>query len=73
MVGHGHDGHDAAAPGDNAGHGGHLGPQGWLAMVDQTQCDRLADELEVARATAGSNARLDRNRGSLNPPHGKSI
>jgi hypothetical protein len=47
----GHD-HDAAAPDDNAGHGGHLGPQGWVAMVDQTQCERLTNELEVARATA---------------------
>ena len=44
--------HDSAAPDDNAGHGGHLGPQGWVAMVDQAQCDRLTDELEVARATA---------------------
>ena len=45
-------GHDAAAPDDNSGHGGHLGPQGWVAMVDQGECDRLASELDVARETA---------------------
>lgn len=50
MVGHGH-AHDAAAPDDNAGHGGHLGPQGWKAMVDVAQCEQLTAELELAKAT----------------------
>ena len=43
-------GHDAAAPGDSGGHGGHVGPQPWLAMTDQAQCDKLGQELEQARA-----------------------
>jgi hypothetical protein len=42
----------AAAPDDNGGHGGHAGPQPWVAMVDQGQCVRLAEELELARETA---------------------
>ncbi len=42
------------ASGDPAasGHGGHVGPQPWVAMTDPTQCQRLADELALARATA---------------------
>jgi hypothetical protein len=50
--GHGHDSSDAAAPDDNGGHGGHAGPQPWVAMVDQGDCVRLARELEQARAIA---------------------
>jgi hypothetical protein len=49
-VGHGH-AHDAA-PGDSGGHGGHVGPQPWVAMTDQAQCDQLAEELELARSVA---------------------
>lgn len=37
---------------DGSGHGGHVGPQPWVAMTDQRQCDRLADELALARKTA---------------------
>lgn len=37
---------------DNGGHGGHLGPQPWVAMTDQAECDRLAAELERSRAVA---------------------
>ena len=44
--------HDAVAPDDNGGHGAHLGPQGWVAMVNQTECDRLTDEIVLARQTA---------------------
>ncbi|MBM3662441.1 MAG: hypothetical protein FJW94_06050 [Actinobacteria bacterium] len=57
-VGHGaHGSHgsspvDAAAPDDNGGHGGHAGPQPWTAMIDQSECVRLAEELELARDTA---------------------
>lgn len=50
-VGHGH-GHDPASGDDNGGHGGHVGPQPWKAMIDQGQCDQLADELALARETA---------------------
>lgn len=31
---------------------GHVGPHTWRAMVDEVACDRLADELAEARATA---------------------
>ena len=48
-VGGGH-AHDSAAPGDSGGHGGHVGPQPWVAMTDQAQCDKLAEELELARS-----------------------
>lgn len=48
-VGGGH-GHDSSAPGDSGGHGGHIGPQPWVAMTDQAQCDKLAEELELARS-----------------------
>lgn len=37
---------------DGSGHGGHVGPQPWVAMTDQAQCDQLADELDLARETA---------------------
>ena len=40
------------APDDNAGHGGHLGPQPWTAMTDQAECDQLNDELAQAKAVA---------------------
>ena len=43
---------NAAAPDDNHGHGGHAGPQPWVAMVDQDQCVTLSKELELARTTA---------------------
>jgi hypothetical protein len=42
----------AAAPDDNHGMGGHLGPQTWHAMTDQAQCDQLNSELALARDTA---------------------
>ena len=48
-VGGGHS-HDSAAPGDSGGHGGHVGPQPWVAMTDQAQCDQLAEELDLARS-----------------------
>ena len=51
QVGGDHD-HDPSAPDDNDGHGAHLGPQAWLAMVDADQCAQLAEELEVAREVA---------------------
>jgi hypothetical protein len=57
-AGHTHGGGEAddagstAAPDDNHGMGGHLGPQPWHAMTDQAQCDQLARELELARDTA---------------------
>ena len=54
-AGHGaHGGHavDTAAPDDNGGHGGHAGPQPWTAMVDPSECIRLAEELALARETA---------------------
>lgn len=48
-VGGGH-AHSSAAPGDSGGHGGHVGPQPWVAMTDQSQCDKLAEELALARS-----------------------
>ncbi len=42
----------SGAPDDNGGHGGHLGPQPWVAMTDQAQCDQLAAELTRAREVA---------------------
>ncbi len=42
----------AAAPDDNGGHGGHLGPQAWTAMTDQAECDQLASELARTKAVA---------------------
>jgi hypothetical protein len=42
----------AAAPDDNNGMGGHIGPQPWHAMTDDAQCEKLAQELALARATA---------------------
>lgn len=43
----------SAAPDDNAGHGGHAGPQPWIAMTDQRQCVQLAQELQQARDVTG--------------------
>lgn len=37
---------------DGSGHGGHVGPQPWVAMTDQKQCDTLTKELALARKTA---------------------
>jgi hypothetical protein len=37
---------------DNGGHGGHLGPQPWIAMTDQEECDQLKSELDQARSVA---------------------
>jgi hypothetical protein len=45
-------GASAAAPDDNNGMGGHLGPQPWTAMTDQAQCDQLKAELAQSRDTA---------------------
>jgi len=50
-VGGGHE-HDAAAPDESTGMGGHFGPQSWNAMTDPAQCAALADDLELARDTA---------------------
>jgi hypothetical protein len=42
----------AASGDDTGGHGGHIGPTPWVAMTDRAQCDRLAQELDTARAKA---------------------
>ncbi len=49
--GHGHN-ENAAAPDDNNGMGGHIGPQSWHAMTDEAECAELGEELALARATA---------------------
>lgn len=45
--------------GDHGGEGGeehaHLGPQPWVAMLDQEQCDQLAEEIELAQSVADDN------------------
>ena len=41
-----------SAAGDGSGHGGHVGPQPWVAMTDQELCDQVAEELALARKTA---------------------
>lgn len=51
-AGHSHESGGSAAPDDNNGMGGHLGPQPWHAMTDQAECDALRSELQVARDTA---------------------
>jgi hypothetical protein len=51
MNDHGHEEGSDAAP-DDTGMGGHLGPQPWHAMTDQSQCDALQAELAIARDTA---------------------
>jgi hypothetical protein len=47
-------GHTAAhsVTGDDTGHGGHMGPTGWVPMTDKAQCDKLTQELTQARDTA---------------------
>jgi hypothetical protein len=53
LMGHAHGGNEfSLAPDDNKGMGGHLGPQPWHAMTDQAQCDKLEEELALARDTA---------------------
>jgi len=44
--------HTTGAVDDNGGHGGHLGPQTWVAMTDPAQCAKLSSELDQARTTA---------------------
>jgi hypothetical protein len=51
-VGAAHAASASSAPDDNAGHGGHLGPQPWTAMTDQAECDQLNKELDQARSVA---------------------
>lgn len=51
-VGGSHEHASAAAPDDAGGHGGHVGPQPWIAMTDPEQCDQLSEELDLARETA---------------------
>ena len=53
-AGHDHAGStpSALAPDDNAGHGGHVGPHPWKALIDPEDCKALAAEIEVARETA---------------------
>ena len=47
----GHSAH-AATGDDTEGHGGHFGPQPWVAITDADQCATLQDELDLARETA---------------------
>ena len=37
---------------DGSGHGGHVGPQPWVAMTDQKLCDKTEAEIALARKTA---------------------
>ena len=37
---------------DGSGHGGHVGPQPWVALTDPAQCRQLHRELALARTTA---------------------
>jgi len=46
------DAHAGGAGDDTGGHGGHVGPQPWKAMMDPDQCDRLRSELGQARAVS---------------------
>jgi hypothetical protein len=48
---HAHGASNTAAP-DDTTMGGHLGPQPWHAMTNQSECDALAGELALARETA---------------------
>jgi hypothetical protein len=50
--GHAHGGGSSAAPDDTGGHGGHVGPHPWKALVDKADCDQLRAEIETARQTA---------------------
>lgn len=46
-------GHNHAASGDDTGgHGGHIGPNPWVAMTDPAQCAQLKSELDQARKVA---------------------
>lgn len=51
-VGHAPGSHDAAAPDESTGMGGHFGPQAWNALTDPGQCATVAAELEQARDVA---------------------
>ena len=42
----------SAAPDDTGGHGGHMGPTPWTALIDKNDCATLRAELKVARDTA---------------------
>lgn len=48
-VGHSH---TSGSGDDTGGHGGHVGPQPWKAMVDQSECATLEKELDRAKAVA---------------------
>lgn len=54
LVGKASAGHSAHASSgdDTGGHGGHLGPNQWIAMTDQAECDTLAAEIDRAEQTA---------------------
>jgi len=48
-------GHNHSATGDDTGgHGGHIGPNPWVAMTDKAQCDQLKKELQISRDVAMS-------------------
>jgi len=47
-----HEHSSTSAAGDGSGHGGHVGPQPWVAMTDQKLCDKTKAELALARKTA---------------------
>ena len=44
--------HTSGSGDDTGGHGGHVGPQPWKAMVDQSECATLEKELAQAKAVA---------------------
>jgi hypothetical protein len=44
--------HAATATAQLSGHGGHVGPQPWVALTDPKQCKQLGDELAEAREVA---------------------
>ena len=44
--------HSAVATDDTGGHGGHVGPQPWVALTSKKDCAKLAEELAVARKVA---------------------
>jgi hypothetical protein len=47
----GHGDHESS-DGEDEGHGGHMGPQPWKAMVDESECAQLESEIQVARDVA---------------------
>lgn len=53
LANHTHATTSSTASGDT-GHGGHVGPQPWVAMTDQAQCDQLQTELDEAAAVAAA-------------------